>query len=127
MNDMKESVYALEERVQVLEIRNQDLEHRIRLLMSLVDPDKQPFNYHMLEANASEQQVTAIYELMDKTRSDIVAKIGISHHAFEQRVYEIFPTRVGHYHFAEGIVSSPKKTRQYEVVYEHMQNDGMNI
>ena len=96
--------------------------------MSLVDPSTKPFSYHMLEADASRQQVDQVMGLMDSIRKTINSGgTPMSHGEFESRIYKIFPSRDGHYGFAEGIVSTLHDERKWEEVYDYYSKNGMNI
>ena len=51
----------------------------------------------------------------------------MSHHKFEESIYEVVPSRRGDYHFAEDIVSTLNYEGRWVEVYKHMKKDGMNI
>lgn len=108
--------------------RIEHLAYRIELLMSVSDSERAPFEYHMLEANATEKQVKAVFALMDDYWTKVKAGTETrSHGAFEQRVYEIFPESAGDYHFAEGIVRTLRRERRYIELYDYMMKSGMNL
>ena len=111
---------SLEERVEILEFH-------ISLLQSLVDPDRAPFLYLVFESRLSKEQLDAIYILMDEVRDGIQEGNPMDHGDFEQRIYDIVPSRSGSYHFAESIVSTLNQEHKYTAVYEHMRANGMNI
>lgn len=51
----------------------------------------------------------------------------MSYHKFEERIYEIVPSRRGDYHFAEDIVSTLNDEGTWTEVHRHIRKDGMNI
>jgi hypothetical protein len=103
------------------------LEYRIKQLMSLVDPEREPFTYHAMEADLTQEQVNKILDLMDETRERIKSGSAPSHHEFEGSIYDIVPSHDGDYHFAEGIVRTLDKTGRYEDVFKHYKEHGMNL
>jgi hypothetical protein len=109
------------------EARISQLEHRVKQLMSLVEPERHPFTFHAMEADLSREQVDEIFDLMDDTRERIKSGNPPSHHEFEGRIYQIVPSRDGDYHFAEGVVRTLAKTNQYEDVFDHFKKHGMNL
>jgi len=104
-----------------------DVDFKINLLMQLVNSDKNPFAYLLLEENATREQQSAIFDLMDKTEKKIRTKEKVSHVAFETEIYRIFPKSYGDYHFAENIVATLGEKGRWETVYKFMKKDGMNI
>lgn len=104
----------------------ENINYKVGMLLSLVDFDKNPFLYTMLEIDATKEQVEAVYDLMDKTEQNIVAGKKTSHHEFEAEIYKIFPKHHGSYHLAEGIVGSLGKQGRWETVYNYMKKNGMN-
>ena len=117
----------LKQEISSLEERLSNAEHRITLLLTLIDSKKHPFTFHMLEADATRNQITAIYDLMDKAEKLINEGNPMDHHSFEQEVYKIIPSHSGDYHFAEGIVSTLNSSGQYFDVYVHYKKNGMNL
>jgi hypothetical protein len=107
-----------------LESRVEQLEHRVKKLLMLVDADKFPFMHLALSDDLTEAQIDAIYDLMDRTREDISSGGAKSLTDFEERVYQIVPTRRNDYHFVAGIVRSLKE--QYADVHKHLKDQGMN-
>jgi ABC-type phosphate/phosphonate transport system substrate-binding protein len=114
-------------RLKDLEKRIEHLEYRVRLLAQTADFEKYPFIYTVLESDLTESQVRAIFDLMDKVSKTIRDGKPISHHKFEESIYEIVPSRRGDYHFAEDIVSTLNDEGRWVEVYRHMKKDGMNI
>ena len=110
-----------------LEQKVERLEFYISLLQSLVDPERAPFIYLVLETRLSREQLDAIYKLMDEVQDGIRQGNPINHADFEQRVYDIVPSKNGDYPFAESIVSTLNQEHRYTGVYKHMKADGMNI
>ena len=110
-----------------LDERVERLEFYISLLQNLVDPEMAPFLYHVLEARLSREQLDAIYKLMDEVQDGIRQGNPMNHADFEQRIYDIVPSKSGDYHFAESIVSTLNREHRYIGVYKHMKADGMNI
>ncbi len=121
-------VTYIQDRLETLEDRIAKLEYHKRLLMSLVTPETNSFVYQMLEAVASEEQVTRVYDLMDSIRRSIdEGKTPISHGQFEAEIYKIFPAHNGNYGFAEGIVATLNEGNKWQEVYSFYQKNGMNI
>lgn len=112
---------------QDLEERIDLLENQISLLIQLVDSDKHPFSYHMLEAKATRQQVDATFALMDDARQRIRNGNPMNNHDFEKEVYLIFPSKNGSYGFAEGIVSTLNESGQFTEVFNYYAKNGMNL
>ena len=110
----------------LLENSKVDILHKIELLMKLVDSDRDPFCFLMLEYEATRKQVEAVYDLMNKIDDDIRKGKDVHHGAFEREVYRIFPKYRGQYHFAEAIVGTLGKQRHWVAVYEYMKKNGMN-
>lgn len=110
-----------------LEERIRRLEFQIELIREFLDSDLHPFIYSVLEAGLTESQHEAILDLMDEARQGIKNGKPMSHSEFEQKVYEIVPTRRRDYHFAEDIVSTLNEEGRYPEVYEHMKKSDMNI
>jgi len=117
----------LENRFEELERRIQHLEYRVKLLAEIADFEKHPFIFTVLESDLGESQVRAIFDLMDKVSKTIKDGKPMSHHKFEESIYEIVPSRRGDYHFAEDIVSTLNDEGRWVEVYKHMKKDGMNI
>ena len=107
--------------------RIKHLEYRVRLLAEIADFERHPFIYTILESDLTESQVKAIFDLMDKVSQTIRNGRPITHHKFEESIYEIVPSRHGDYHFAEEIVSTLNGEGRWVEVYRHMKKDGMNI
>jgi hypothetical protein len=103
------------------------LEYRVRLLAEIADFERHPFIYTVLESDLTESQVRAIFDLMDKVSQTIRDGRPISHHKFEESIYEIVPSHRGDYHFAENIVSTLNDEGRWVEVYKHLKKDGMNI
>lgn len=103
------------------------LKNQINLLMELVDPDRNPFAYHMLEADADKKQVDAVFDLMKRVRDSLNANNSINHGEFEREIYKIFPSKDGSYGFAEGIVRTLNQKHQYTDVFEYYSKNGMNL
>ena len=99
---------------------------KIELLMPLVNSEKNPFNYLMLEIDATESQMRKVYDLMDKIQTDIQSKREVSHVDFEKEIYKIFPKHYGDYHLAESIVGILGKSGRLEEGYRHMVKNGIN-
>ena len=110
-----------------LEKRIRRLEFQIELLREFIVSDINPFIYLVLETGLTEDQYEAILDLMEETLQGIMNGNPMGHGEFEQRVYEIVPSRRGDYHFAESIVRTLKEGTRWEAVYKHMKKDGMNI
>lgn len=111
-----------------LEGRVAILENQVNLLLQLVDSEKAPFAYHMLEVGATKEQVTRTFDLMDDYWQFIKRDEEVrSHREFERSVYDIFPDRHGDYHFAEGIVQTLARGNRYREVYDYMLKNGMNL
>jgi len=104
-----------------------ELLHKFHLLMSCVDSEKDPFSYLMLEIDATEKQVLAVFDLMDYTEKKIRAGKKIGHHTFETKIYKIFPKHHGDYHLAESIVGILGEQGRWVEVYKYMKKDGMNL
>lgn len=100
--------------------------NKIELLTTLVDPERNPFSYLMLEIGASKKQIEAVFALMDKTEADIRKKREVSHGDFEKGIYYIFPDQRGNYHLAESIVGILGQQGRWTVVCEYMKKNGMN-
>lgn len=120
-------VRHLWETVRELADRVVALEFRAEQLVLLADPDRHPFTYQMLEANASRAQVDAALALMAEACAAIQAGSPLHHADFEERVARIFPTRSGSYAFAEGIVQALAETGQFAEVYHYYRQHGMNL
>ena len=103
------------------------LENQISLLMQLVDRERHPFAYHMLEAKATKKQVDATLDLMNEASKSIINKKPINNREFEKRVYKIFPSKDGSYGFAEGIVRTLNETGQYTDVFDYYSKDRINL
>lgn len=117
-----------EGRIEELEKRVQLLEERVKMLVEIADYDKHPFTYICLEHGLTEAQIKEIFDLMDEVGKAIFdKKTPMSHHEFEERVYQIVPSEKGNYHFAESIVATLNQTGQYTEVYQHMKKSGMNL
>ncbi len=71
MSPNEEWIQALEKRVDTLFKITNKLEYHKKLLMELTDSSNSPFNYHMLEADATKEQVTKVFDLMDKALQSI--------------------------------------------------------
>jgi hypothetical protein len=110
-----------------LKKRIERLEYRVRLLAQIADFEGHPFTCMVLESGLTEAQVKAIFDLMDETLQTIGNRKPMSHHKFEERIYEIVPSRRRDYHFAEDIVSTLNDEGRWAEVYRHMKRDGMNI
>ena len=104
----------------------EEINNKFVMLLELVDSDRNPFLYMMLEIGATKQQIEAVYDLMDKTEKVIGERKKISHPEFEREIYRIFPKRYGHYHHAEGIVGTLGKQGRWILVYQYMKKNGMN-
>ena len=117
---LQEQLAELKERVSLLE------DHK-KMLLSLITSERHPFTYHMLEAGASQKQVDAVFDLMDEAQRRIQADTPPNHGEFERKVYEIFPSHKGDYHFAEGVVSTLRRSGQYAEVFEYYSRNGMNL
>jgi len=117
-----------ENRIEELEKRVQHLEERVKMLVEIADYEKHPFTYTALEYGLTESQINKIFALMDEVEDAIRSgKKPLNHSEFEDRVYEIVPSRQNDYHFAQDIVSSLNRTHQYQEVYQHMKRSGMNL
>jgi len=114
-------------RLKDLEKRIEHLEYRVKLLAEIADFERHPFISAVLEANLTESQIRAIYDLMDEALQTIREGKPMNHHEFEERIYEIVPSRRGDYHFAEDVVSTLNDEGRWVEVYKHMKKDGMNI
>lgn len=114
-------------RLKDLEKRLEHLEYRVRLLAQIADFEKHPFTYTVLESDLTESQARAIFDLMDKALQTIKNGKPMSHHEFEEKIYEIVPSRRGDFHFAEDIVSTLNDEGRWVEVYKHMKKSGMNI
>lgn len=117
----------MEDRFKELERRIQHLEYRVRLLAEIADFERHPFIYTVLESDLTESQVRAIFNLMDEVSKTVRDGKPMSHHKFEESIYEIVSSRRGDYHFAEDIVSTLNDEGRWVEVYRHMKKDGMNI
>jgi septation ring formation regulator EzrA len=110
-----------------LEKRVAELEHKIEDLLRLVDMEKAPFSYLVLESNLTSNQVDGIYDLMDDFRNYIRAGHKIKHPDFEEELYKIVPSKQTDYHFAQDVVSSLNDEGRYTDVYKALKKSGMNI
>ena len=110
-----------------LEKRVEELEHKIEDLLRLVDMEKAPFSYLVLESNLTGNQVDGIYDLMDDFRNYIRAGHKIKHSDFEEELYKIVPSKQGDYHFAQDVVGSLNDEGRYTDVYEALKKSGMDI
>ena len=117
----------MENRLIDLERRIEHLEYRVKLLAEISDFEEHPFIYMVLESDLTQSQVRAIFDLMDEVSKTIRNGKPVSHHKFEERIYELVPSHRGDYHFAEDIVSTLNDERRWVEVYRHMKKDGMNI
>ena len=109
-----------------LKERVKHLEERVKMLAGIADSETRPFTFLALESDLTEAQVKKILDLMDRVRESLKSKP--MHHAqFEQAVYEIVPSHKGDYHFAESIVTTLNDEHNYEDVYKHMKKSGMNL
>jgi len=106
-----------------LETRIKRLEYRVKELVGLVDDEKDAFSHFILSEELKEEDSDAIFDLMNKTRSEIDAGSPPSFTEFEDRVYRIIPSRRNDYHFVARLVRSLKR---YEDVYNHLKSQGMN-
>ena len=117
----------MDKHVEDLERRVEHLEYRVKLLAEIANFEEHRFIYTVLESDLTESQVRAIFDLMDEASRTIRNGKPMSHHKFEERIYEIVPSHLGDYHFAEDIVSTLNDEGRWVEVYKHMKKDGMNI
>ena len=110
-----------------LEKRVGELEHKIEDLLRLVDMEKAPFSYLVLESNLTSNQVDEICDLMDDFRNYIRAGHKIKHPDFEEELYKIVPSKQGDYHFAQDVVGSLNDEGRYTDVYKALKKSGMDI
>lgn len=118
---------GVEERVGDLEKRVKHLEERVNMLIEIADYESKPFTFLALEAGLSDEQIDKIFDLMDEVSKSLRTDKPMSHGEFEDRVYQVVPTRKGNYHFVESIVRTLNKEGRWQEVYTHMKKDGMNI
>lgn len=111
----------------ILEKRVEELEHKIEDLLRLVDMEKAPFSYLVLESNLTINQVDGIYNLMDDFRNYIRAGHKIKHPDFEEELYKIVASKKGDYHFAQDVVSSLNSEGRYTDLYKALKKSGMDI
>jgi penicillin-binding protein-related factor A (putative recombinase) len=116
-----------DDRVAQLEERIAQLEHQMNQLKNLVDMRRDPFTFLCFESNLSELQEIQIYDLMDEVSKSIKDGKPMSHHSFEERIYEIVPRRRGSYSFAKTIVSTLNRSGRWPEVYQHMTANGMGL
>lgn len=100
---------------------------KIEMLMGLVDSERNPFNYLMLEIDATKSQMNKVLDLMDKTQTDLKHKKKITHRDFEMEIYNIFPKHRGDYHLAESIIGILCSSgNRWDLVKPYMIKNGMN-
>jgi len=104
----------------------EEINHKIEMLLQLVESDRNPFIYAMLEIGATKNQIEAVFDLMDKTEKEVTSSKKPTHNEFEKEIYRIFPHQKGNYHLAEGIVGMLGKEGRWKSVYDYMKKDGMN-
>ncbi len=110
-----------------LEKRVALLEFQTVLLTGFIDPDINPFIFLVLESAMTEAQMNSIYDLMEEVANGILNGNPMNHAEFEEKVYVIFPSQRGDYHFAESIVRTLKDRSRWERIYDHMKDSGMNL
>ena len=118
----------MEDRIGALEKTVLLLKTQIERLSSMADKQRHQFTYLMLENGITKEQEGQIVGLMQEVREQIrKGEVPMHHATFEQKVYEIVPTRNGDYHFVENIVICLTDTGQFPKVYKYMKKSGMNL
>ena len=109
------------------EERISELEKKLEHILRLVDMDRAPFSYLVLECYLASDQEDKIYQLMDDFTNYVRAGHKINHHDFEDELYKIVPSKNGDYHFAEDVVGALNDEGRYTIVYEALRESGMNV
>ena len=110
-----------------LEKRIENLEYRVRLLSEIADFENHPFIYTILEANLTEAQVTAIYDLMDQAMEMIRSGKKVELLKLENGIFQLIPEQNGNYHFVKDIVCTLKDEGRWVEVYNHLKENGTDI
>ena len=119
----------VEERLQKLEEEILRLRSRQKTLFNIVDTstDKEPFMRLMISVDATEEQETAVYDLMNEVDEQITrGSTGMDTVGFRDRVYKVFPNHRPQ-QLAESIVMRLAKEGGWDQVYEHLRKNGMNL
>jgi len=110
-----------------IEKRLENLEYRVRLLSEIADFEKHPFIYTVLEANLTEAQVKAIFDLMDQAVEIIRSGKKIEILKLENGFFEIIPEQKGNYHFVKDIICSLKDEGRWVEVYNNLKESGTDV
>ena len=120
---------SADERLQKLEHEVERLRSRQKTLFNIVDTstDKEPFMRLMISVDATDEQETAVYDLMNEVDEQITqSKQVMDTVNFCDRVYTIFPNH-HQQQLAESIVMRLAKEGGWDQVYEHLRKNGMNL
>ena len=115
------------ESIENMEKRIENLEYRVRLLSEIVDFEHHPFICTALEANLTEAQVTAIYNLMDQARELIRSGKTVELLQLEAGIFQLIPQQKGNYNFVKDIIGTLNDERRWVEVYNHLKQQGIDI
>lgn len=126
---MNGEIADLRDRLAQLERDLKAIKRTLRHLFTVVDvsTDKEPFLRLMIAQNITEDQESAIYDLMNELDDQLASgRKPIDHLEFCERMYRIFPSHRQH-HLAETIVKSLALEGDWDRVYDHLRASGMNL
>ncbi len=119
----------LQRRITNLEEDLEELKRLVRRLFVILDAstDEEPFLRLMITLNATEAQESAVYDLMNAIDEQLAQdKPALDHVQFTNRIHQIFPDHRQHL-LPESIVNSLAKEGDWDRVYEHLRQSGLNL
>jgi hypothetical protein len=110
-----------------LEKRIENLEYRVKVLSEIADFENHPFIYTVLEANLTEAQVNAVFDLMDQEMEIIKGGKKIELLKLENGIFELVPEQKGNYHFVKDIICTLKDEGGWVEVYNYLKESGLDV
>ncbi|MFY0762138.1 DUF1878 domain-containing protein [Metabacillus dongyingensis] len=89
------------------------LEYRQQLLFENTDYSRLLFEYKV-----TREQNKEIMDIFDEYLNKIEEGENVTHHSFEQRIYNVVPQQNGNYHFVESLAQDNHKSGSWERVFE---------